>query len=648
MVKVRDLIKYSEFIKADGFDDLKPEVTITLPTFRRGDNGLLKKSVESLLDQTFSNFELIITDDGSTDSTAKILDEFMKKDSRIAIIKHTKNVGLPAVSAMETFLLARSNKFFYGFDDCEYNPRAIEILYNYMKDNPDAKIVHGIAEAKQLNSNNTFVGDKSFEYSNLLIANCIPNSAVIVDREVIETVGYCDPHVSMIRHCDWDLWLRVAMEFKVHSVKSVLVYEKGCSEADSLGNSFPQYWELIQEWLKKISRNDRLKPNAFLDYEIDWKPENLPNVCKAQIDRLLKNNFSDKFWSVEVDDEYLNMKFITFLIRGEIPSTGLLLNTLSKEVRDKISIMLMGEFRKDMHATLSRSKAIIFSREIDILTLTYANLCRAYGIPYYYYTDDNLFDIGWTPKTEENFNFIRGAKACIVSSEALIDYFKENNLHDKFYLCVPAISQMQKQDLIVNLDKYKNSKQINFLYASNHRFDGVLKMKDVFISLAKKYFIKYYIFFQGEQPNEMNEFNEICMQNNIEVEFLSPVSDHRDFIKKISALNIHFIIHPQSFDNQWFLINHKYKTLNFLLNAYLSSSLIFVPNLEPYSRLKNQGLVSDLLYDDSNEIYNKVDKVMEEFEYAKNLYSALENYCLTNFDVKINEKMFTDIWNELQ
>ena len=101
MVKFSDLVKASVFKCADGFEGLHPEISVILPTFRRGDNGLFQKCVDSLLNQTFKNFELIIIDDASTDSTAEHIRSYMAKDPRVAVIRHQRNIGLPAVSEIE-------------------------------------------------------------------------------------------------------------------------------------------------------------------------------------------------------------------------------------------------------------------------------------------------------------------------------------------------------------------------------------------------------------------------------------------------------------------------------------------------------------------------------------------------------------------
>ncbi len=58
------------------------------------DENLLKESIESILNQTYENFELLICNDSSLDNTSKVLSFYEKNDSRIKVINNKKNIGL--------------------------------------------------------------------------------------------------------------------------------------------------------------------------------------------------------------------------------------------------------------------------------------------------------------------------------------------------------------------------------------------------------------------------------------------------------------------------------------------------------------------------------------------------------------------------
>src|SRR5690348_13577875 len=69
----------------------KPKISIGLPVYNA--ELFIRKKLDSLYDQTFTDYELIISDNGSTDSTSVICEEYAKKDKKIRYIKHAKNMG---------------------------------------------------------------------------------------------------------------------------------------------------------------------------------------------------------------------------------------------------------------------------------------------------------------------------------------------------------------------------------------------------------------------------------------------------------------------------------------------------------------------------------------------------------------------------
>ncbi len=98
-MKVRDLIAESVLTPGPGRPSTRPpRVTVILPTFRRGDSGLLARAIDSLLEQTFTDFEILIVDDASIDSTGDVIADAMRRDPRVSVVRHAHNISLPAVS----------------------------------------------------------------------------------------------------------------------------------------------------------------------------------------------------------------------------------------------------------------------------------------------------------------------------------------------------------------------------------------------------------------------------------------------------------------------------------------------------------------------------------------------------------------------
>lgn len=105
------------------------EISIIVPVYNV--EKYLENCIESILNQTFKDFELILVDDGSTDNSGKICDIYEKKDSRIKVI-HKNNEGLS--SARNTGLDIACGKY-VGFVDSDdsIHPKMYEVLYNLIE-----------------------------------------------------------------------------------------------------------------------------------------------------------------------------------------------------------------------------------------------------------------------------------------------------------------------------------------------------------------------------------------------------------------------------------------------------------------------------------------------------------------------------------
>ena len=117
--------------------DTSPVLSITMPVYNV--EKYLRKGIESVLKQTFNDFELIIIDDGSTDTSGYICDRYMEKDSRIRVV-HQVNQGL--VSAREKAVdLARGRYIaFVDPDDWIEKDFFEKILNNMLKVDADIGI----------------------------------------------------------------------------------------------------------------------------------------------------------------------------------------------------------------------------------------------------------------------------------------------------------------------------------------------------------------------------------------------------------------------------------------------------------------------------------------------------------------------------
>ncbi|HDR8954515.1 glycosyltransferase [Burkholderia vietnamiensis] len=242
-----------------------PRVSVILPTYCRGDNGMLAQSIDSVLAQRFSDFELLVIDDGSVDGTADLLQSYVAQDPRVVHVRHDRNSGLPALRVNEGLMLARGEFCAYQFDDDTWTIDALSSLVDALDRNPDVGLVYGVAIWK-LKSDEVRLGSP-FSYAQLEEGNCIANNAVLHRRRLFTEFGGYDMHLAMRRICDWDLWLRWSRRVRFLHVDTVVSVVNAWQE-ESLGRTV-DYDTLVPRFMSWRPRDAMLTPERLADYEVD-------------------------------------------------------------------------------------------------------------------------------------------------------------------------------------------------------------------------------------------------------------------------------------------------------------------------------------------------------------------------------------------
>lgn len=244
-----------------------PKVSVLLPTYCRGDNGLLKRSVNSVLNQKFKSFELIIIDDGSKDATEAVINEYLQQDDRIVYIRNYVNSGLPGLRINQGMTFARGQYIAYQFDDDIWFEDALYHLYHAIIEHKLPVVVYGKAEIKLIKKGDVFPFVNKFEYYELQRKNCIANNAVMHSKELIRLYGGYDCHIALRRLCDWDLWLRWAKEVPFIFLDKIVSRVEAEHEG-SIGLTCPLDLEVFRIF-EGLNRNQLLNPVTYKDYEVD-------------------------------------------------------------------------------------------------------------------------------------------------------------------------------------------------------------------------------------------------------------------------------------------------------------------------------------------------------------------------------------------
>jgi glycosyltransferase involved in cell wall biosynthesis len=189
----------------------RPLVSIVLPTWK--ESPYLRQSVESCLAQSFTDWELILVDDGCTEAGRAIIESCARQDPRIRTVAHTENRGLP--KALNTgFAMARGEYLTWTSDDNCYRRTAIETMVRALQEQPETDIVYcdmiSIDAAGRAGRRFT-VG----EYRDLL-ANCYVYACFLYRRHVQEVLGGYAEDQFLVE--DYDFWLRASTQFRMRPI----------------------------------------------------------------------------------------------------------------------------------------------------------------------------------------------------------------------------------------------------------------------------------------------------------------------------------------------------------------------------------------------------------------------------------------------
>lgn len=182
-------------------------VSIVTPVYNV--EQFLRQNIESVLSQTYTNFEMLLVDDCSTDGSRAILEEYAVKDSRIKPIFLNENSG--AAVARNAAIEKSSGRFIAFIDsDDVWRPEKLAIQIKYMKSN---KYGFTYTKYERIREDNTIIHDAAdlpskLNYSNLLKNTAIATSTVVLDKELVGDFRI----VNVRRGQDTATWLKLLRE----------------------------------------------------------------------------------------------------------------------------------------------------------------------------------------------------------------------------------------------------------------------------------------------------------------------------------------------------------------------------------------------------------------------------------------------------
>lgn len=202
----------------------QPVIAVIIPTYNQA--RYIGSTIKTVLQQTFSDWELFIVDDGSRDETAEIVSRFLG-DKRIQYIKQqnqeravARNKGIEASAAPYIAFL--------DADDL-WHPEKLARQIKAIKERPDAGLSYTLSDSidrdgKRLQKTGRSPAHSGKVFDQLLRSNFIINSSVLLRRAALMNVGLFDVRLPVFGGEDWDLWLRFARQYPVCLIEEELTF----------------------------------------------------------------------------------------------------------------------------------------------------------------------------------------------------------------------------------------------------------------------------------------------------------------------------------------------------------------------------------------------------------------------------------------
>ena len=237
------------------------KVSVIIPAFNK--YNFTRKTIVSIINQTYKKIEIILIDDGSTDETYKLKYEFKN------LIKYyyTENKG---ASAARNLGIQKSTGDYLAFIDCDdiYDEKKIETSIEILKDNPNYDFVY--TDVYLINENdikikyefnlNNHPGSGNIGKRILLSDFTITNSTLLAKKECFEIIGGFDEKIFIA--ADRDIFVRLAMKFKAFYISQPLTgYRVGS------GNIYNNLDKALKEFLYLLEKNLKNLPSISIAFE---------------------------------------------------------------------------------------------------------------------------------------------------------------------------------------------------------------------------------------------------------------------------------------------------------------------------------------------------------------------------------------------
>jgi glycosyltransferase involved in cell wall biosynthesis len=633
---VAELIEDTHWRPGTGYGASRPRLSVLLPTFRRGADGTFLQAAGSVLAQSERDLELIVVDDGSTDGTADQIDALMRADGRVSCLRHPANIGLPAVSEYEALRRARAPYLAFAFDDFLFEPDALGRLLEAAERRRGA-VVHGTVELHDASGAVVRLGAAPASWERLAVGNVLGNAGVVVPRAVVDDVGFYDPHVAAARMCDWDLWRRIVRDYPILREDVLVGRELGTLRADSIGWTYPMYWEAVQEYFNR-PRNTALRPENFERFDV-WSVPPESTACLAEHVLAMRRFLGSKAWAAGLDVASEDDGRTLLAPRGRCVAVvaqmhagvPLCFEGLADRYRQSLLYVGLPLDDADVERVLARSDAVILVRQLlEDEARRVARACRRMAIPIYYLTDDNfmlLAEEGWAAfrayTRQAVAEALAGFAGVLCTSSALAEYFRALPLG-------PPVDEMRPVFDAVKLGKLRRlaagrepgALRVGFV-GGPHR--GPNLREQVVPALAAVARDVPLVFVTRVIPDTADAPGWPFATTAV------PSTDFDEFLTRWGEAGLDVLVHPRGDTG-----NTEYKTSSILLSALYLGAVPIVTCEPPFRDVGEADGVLKVEGDAAS--WERALRRAQAPEVRRELLSRLDVFCRSHFAPERNER----------
>ena len=223
-----------------------PRVSIILPVYNGG--KFLREAIDSVLGQSYNDFELVVIDDGSTDDSVAIIQSY--SNSRIKLLRNGMNLGI--TKSLNNGIAAAAGEYLCRMDADDISmPERLKLQVGYLDGHPDIAMVGSAVIL--IDSNGREAGRKAYPATpvqirkSIFVHNPFAHGTIMVRASVIKECGGYDER--FLHNEDYDLWFRIAARHNLANLETRLLKRR----VHDLNITVEKETELVRFRMKTLS-----------------------------------------------------------------------------------------------------------------------------------------------------------------------------------------------------------------------------------------------------------------------------------------------------------------------------------------------------------------------------------------------------------